>query len=430
MKTFKIILHCTLIALTVLTSSCSRKNKELSAIEIQESIDEQVTIAKEYLATGKNTQAISLLEDLLKQHPNMTNTIEALAFAHMDVGDPGLAAFYFEQIVKKVPTLHEYEIFAAQAYMEAKDYPQACRNYKTYLESFPNDRSTWKALAKAYELDKKETLALEAYLQAEQLTISPSNEQDALRIARLYLKTKNDQEAKTWYHLVLTHNPASMEARTKLLKLELQSANWPEAQKHLAKLESLPAGKVDPGLITLAKDILLKKPAPNTAKKSIATAETKPVKNDANTYFKEGKEYKAKGEFQKSIHSYKEALALNPRMANAWHELSLAYMGNKALKDAELSAKEAINIEPENLGYTFNYLKLVKSNGSKEILLGELNKAKERFPNNPDLTLTLAQAYHKSENDWVNAKKFYEEFLQLAPDHAKSEQVKKLLSAR
>lgn len=429
MKTFKITLHCILIILTVIASGCSRKTKQLSAIEIQETIDEQVSIAKEYLANGKNTQAINLLEDLLKQHPNMTNTIEALAFAHMDVGDPGLAAFYFEQIVKKAPTLHEYVIFAAQAYLEAKDYPQACRNYKAYLQSFPNDRSTWKALAKAYELDKKDVLALEAYLQAEQLTRSPSKEHDALKIARLYLKANNEHEAKTWYHLVLTRNPKSIEARTRLLKLELQSANWSEAQKHLSKLESLPANKVDPAFIKLAKDILLKKPSLEATKKSIAIAEKKTIQSDANKYIKEGRELKNKGDFQKSIDSYKKALILNPKMANVWHELSLAYSGNKDLKEAEQSAMKAINIEPENLGYTFNHLKLIKTNSSDEIFLDELTKARDRFPNNADLTLTLAQTYHKKGNDNTNAKMYYEEFLQQAPNHAKSDQVKKLLSS-
>ncbi len=429
MKTFKITLHCILITLTVLTSGCSRKNKQLSAIEIQESINEQIIIAKEYLVCGKNNEAISLLEDLLKQYPNMTNTIEALAFAHMDGGDPGLAAFYFEQIVKKAPSLHEYEIFAAQAYLDAKDYPQACRNYKNYLQSYPNDRSTWKALAKTYELDKKEALALDAYLRAEELTLSPSSEQDALKIARLCLKTKNDHEAKTWYHLVLTHNPLSVEARTRLLKIELQSGNWPEAQAHLNKLESLPTNKIDPGLITLAKDILLKKePLKNTGK-SITTTKTNSIKNDTNSFLKKGKEFKEKGDFQKSIHHYKEALSLNPKIANAWHELSLAYIGHKALKEAEASAKEAVNIEPENLSYRFNYLKIIKTNDSDEVLFRELDEARKHFPNNPEFTLGLAQAYHKKRNDLTNAKKFYEEFLKEAPNHVKTEQVRKLLSS-
>lgn len=425
MKIFKIFLHYILIVLTVLSSGCTRKNKQLSAVEIQESINEQVAIAKEYLSNGNNTQAMGLLENLLKQYPNLTNIIEALAFAHMDIGDPGLAAFYFEQIVNKAPELHEYKIFAAQAYLEAKDYPQACRNYKNYLESFPNDRSTWKALARAYEHDKKDSLALEAYLQAEQLTLSPSTEQDALRIARLYLKTKNEQEAKTWYHLVLICNPKSMEARMRLLKLELQSENWSEAQKHLAKLESLPANKIDPAFIKLAKDILQKKPSGNI-KKSLNIAS---AKNDANVHFKEGKHLKNKGDLLKSIDSFKKALTLNPRMANAWYELSLAYMDNKSPKDAELSAKEAVSFEPENLGYTLNYLKIIKTTGSKEVLLKELNVAKKRFPNNAELTLALAQAYHKVENDAVNAKIFYEEFLKQSPNHAKSGQVIKLLSS-
>lgn len=428
MKIFTVIFHSLLIAtLTILTSSCSRENPKLSALQIQESIDEQVSVAKEYLANEKNSQAISLLEDLLKQHPNTINIIEALAFAYIDYGDPSLAASYFEQIIKKAPTLHEYKIFAAQAYIDAKNFSQACRNYAHYLEFFPNDWMTWKALAKTYELDKQYAPALDAYIQAEHLTRSSSTEQDALKIARLCLRINNAQEAKTWYHLVLTHNPNSLEAQSRLLKLELQSENWPEAQKLLTKLESYPPNTVDPKLIELAKEILTAKPSSNT-KKSTALA-SKSSKTDANTYLKEGKEHRKNKEFEKAIQSYKKALSLNPQSADAWHELSLTYLDSNKSKEAESSAKKSIDIEPDNFKYTSNHLKIVKANSPLEVLLEELNKAKERFPNNPDLTLTLAQAYHKTGLHNAHAKLFYEEFLQQAPDHPKNQQIRKILSS-
>lgn len=429
MKAFKITLHCILTIFIIIVAGCSSKDQELSAIEIQESIDEQIAIAKEYLSNGKNSQAITLLEDLQKQYPNMINTIEALAFAYTDIGDSRLAAFYFEQIIKKAPTLCEYRIFAAQAYMDAKDYTEACRNYKNYLDFFPNDRTTWKALAKAYELDKKDQLALEGYLKAEELTLSPSTEQDALKIARLHNKAKNAREAKTWYHLVLAHNPESIEAYTRLLKLEIQSGNWTEAQKHLTKLQSFPAKKVDPAFISLAKDVLLKKPKFVDTKQSATATKAQSIKEKLQDHLHEAKEFRANGDFASAIESYKKALSINSKRASIWHEMSLSYSENNDIENAALAAEEAIDREPENIAYTFNYLKILKAISSDQKLLEELIRAKEKFPNSPEITLSLAQVHHKIDGNLHNAKSLYEEFLQQAPNHTKSKQILKILSS-
>lgn len=375
---------------------CSRNDKELNMAKVQESIDKQVLLAKEYLSNGNKSQAISLLEGLEKNHPHDIKVISALGFAHKDSGDPILGAGYFEKLLTHSTASHEYRIFAAQAYIESKSYGEACRHYRSYLELFPNDRSTWKLLGKAYELDKNFVLALEAYLKIERLAISGQTEQDLLKLAELYQKVKNFEEAKSRCYAVLKRNQKSIPAQVRLLKIETQLENWHEAQKHLAKLETMPAEKVDPIFIASVRNVLAKKQEKGRHKKEDILSNVKMEK-------------------QKS--------------AKDWHELFLVSMKNKDLAKAELAAQEAVKIEPNNIIYTFNHLKAIKAKGSDPILLEELKKAKVRFSNNADITLALAQTQHKIDGNLQNAKLSYEEFLKQAPNHTKSEHVKKLLTS-
>ncbi len=394
MNALKIFFHFILI--TIATVGCSRKDKELTKNKIQESIDKQVLLAKDYLANGNNSQAISLLESLEKKHPDALAVIETLGFIHKDSGNPTVAAGYFEKLINQSTPLHEYKIFAAQAYMEANVYCEACRNYKSYLENFPNDRSTWKLLSQAYELDKNDALALDAYLKVETLATSSLKEKDLLKIAHLYQKTNNYREAKSRYLLVLKHNPQSIEGRVRLLKLEIQTENWDEVQKHLAKLETLPSQKIDPTFIKSIKEILIKKPKSKNPQKEVIVS---------------------------------QAGKISGKSAKNWHEEFLGHMKKQDWASAEQAALEAQKLEPSNILYTLDHLKVVKAKGSDKVLLEELKKAKLQFSNNGDILLALAQTQHKIDGNLQNAKPFYEEFLQQAPNHAKSSQVKKLLTS-
>lgn len=388
MNAFKIFFH--LILITIVAVGCSRKDKELTKIQ---EINKQVLLAKEYLANGNNSQAISLLESLEKKHPTDLTILEALGFVHQESGNPLLAASYFEKLLKNSTSSHEYHIFAAQAYMEAKVYCDACKNFKTYLDVFPNDRSTWKLLSQAYELDKKDSLALDAYLQVEKLALSKLKEKDLLKIAHLHQKSKQFKEAQSRYLEILKNNPKSIEGHVRLLKLEIQSENWNEVQKYLTKLETFPSEKVDQTFIKSVKDILIKKPKFNTKQEAILS---QAPSNSAKT----------------------------------WYEQFLSAMKSQDFINAELAAQEALKLEPDNITYTLALLKVIKAKGSDALLLEELKKAKARFSKNADIMLALAQAQHKIDGHIQNAKSLYEEFLQHAPNHAKSEQVKKLLTSR
>lgn len=390
MKFFRIILHFILVTITAV--GCSRQNKELRTVKAQESINKQVLLAKDYLSNGSKSQAISLLENLENKHPHHLNVIEALGFAHKENGNPSLAAIYFEKLLAHSTISHEYRIFAAQAYMENKAYNEASRHYKEYLDFFPNDRGTWKLLGKTYELDKSYDLAIQAYLNAERLATSDPTEKDLLKLAELYQKVKNPQEAKARCNVALNRNQESIAARVRLLKVEIQLQNWNEVQKHLAKLETMPKEKVDPQFIASTKNILIKR-----TQKNDASLSNKKIEN------------------QKS--------------AQDWHEKFLLSMKNRDFPQAKLAAQEAIKLEPNNIIYTFNYLKVLKAQGLDSLLLEELKKAKILFSNNVDITLALAQTQYKIDGNLQNARSSYEDFLNQAPNHPKSEQVKQLLTS-
>ncbi|MCC5788855.1 MAG: tetratricopeptide repeat protein [Opitutales bacterium] len=101
-----------------------------------------------------------------------------------------------------------------------------------------------------------------------------------------------------------------------------------------------------------------------------------------------------------------------------WYLLAQAYKGEEAYEDAESTILQARRIAPDNLDYYAHYLLVARETRPLRLYIPELEAARERFPNNPDLMLLLAQAYSRAQLSREDAEYLYRRFLETAdPDH-------------
>ncbi|MEO0795110.1 MAG: tetratricopeptide repeat protein [Verrucomicrobiota bacterium] len=129
-------------------------------------------------------------------------------------------------------------------------------------------------------------------------------------------------------------------------------------------------------------------------------------------------------DYASAIRYYRQAMADDTRNADLAYNLSRAYYNHGKYSEAELFASEAMRLDPNEVRYTLNYLRAIQRTLGREALMRELIRAKERFPNSPDVTLALGRAYEIFEGNTRNARFLYEEFLALAPTHPRAEDIR------
>lgn len=136
----------------------------------------------------------------------------------------------------------------------------------------------------------------------------------------------------------------------------------------------------------------------------------------------------AEGDYPQAARLYQAALAAEPNSAPLYYELSRAYYQMQSWPQAELYAAEAQRRAPDNLRYAVNFLRAVQRAQPPERLMSELIRAKQRFPDSPDVTLALARGYERIYNNRRNAIFLYEDFLTLAPNHPQADGVRTRLA--
>lgn len=133
------------------------------------------------------------------------------------------------------------------------------------------------------------------------------------------------------------------------------------------------------------------------------------------------------GDYGTAIRFYRQALATGSN-AEISYELSRAYYENRQYRESAAFAAEATRLEPNNVRYALNYLRSIQRTVNRDTLMRELVRAKERFPTNPDITLALGRAYEVIMGNTRNARFLYEEFIALAPEHPRADEIRAKLT--
>ena len=101
---------------------------------------------------------------------------------------------------------------------------------------------------------------------------------------------------------------------------------------------------------------------------------------EAERYFNEGLAYQRKGQLDAAIASYKEAIRLEPDVAQMHNSLALAYIHNVQVGSAIASFKEAIRLKPDYAGPHYGLGRAYVRTGNRKGALAEYRWLRSRNP--------------------------------------------------
>ena len=122
--------------------------------------------------------------------------------------------------------------------------------------------------------------------------------------------------------------------------------------------------------------------------------------------------------FKLAIHRLELATTLDPKNANAWHNLGAGYVRTGNTKEAELCLKKAIELRP-------SYVKSMLKLGSVYALQDEYQNAAAQFENALRQDVRNIEAYSKLSavkrrtNEWKEAIQLLQDASDIAPDNRK-----------
>lgn len=157
----------------------------------------------------------------------------------------------------------------------------------------------------------------------------------------------------------------------------------------------------------------------------------RPAREIARELTEEGRSLADRGRTDEAIATFWSSLAHFDRDPETWYYLSRTFMRERRFEEAEATILEARRLDPDSLAYYSHYFFAAREIRPLRLFIREVEEALDRFPNNPDLLLLLAQAYTRGEYSRAEAVRLYQRFLRQAPtDHPARRPVENFLAGR
>ncbi|MGB0415627.1 MAG: tetratricopeptide repeat protein [Coraliomargarita sp.] len=122
-------------------------------------------------------------------------------------------------------------------------------------------------------------------------------------------------------------------------------------------------------------------------------------------------------DYDAAIQYYWQALGQANDRADIWNRLSRAYVIDGQPKNAETAALESLRLDPSNVNTMLDYLRIAQRTKAPRDFLAELETAADRFPQSPEIALSLGRGYERIAKNNPAALRAYSRFIELAPSH-------------
>lgn len=408
------------------------------------------------LDAGRASQAIDRLELMVKKHPTDASVQEALAFAHLNAGDPARAGVIFNELglAKNSDDL----LYAALGFKKANLTDKAVDAYRLYLLGEPKQPSPWNDLGELLVSTGKIPEGLSALVKAHELASSPEL---AARIGMLYDQNGNAIQAQRFLQNALKQarakralgaSPSQLEgdALAQLADLALRDKRPSEAERHIKQLERdfptharLAELKAKyPAADSRADDkkreswIVLthKRPTTGAAKNETVKAsisenkETSPkqitavASNEASAALPVSSETTLVPVVAKD--PLVDALGLDNKNPWRWSALGAAKARAGDYAWAEAAYLEAMRLKPADGPTILAYLDVVGHRRSPFEYVNEAERQLEKYPEIPELYVVTARGYRDRLQNKRNASILFKRFLDKFPNHPEVPQIK------
>lgn len=132
-------------------------------------------------------------------------------------------------------------------------------------------------------------------------------------------------------------------------------------------------------------------------------------------------------DYQQAITLYWKEIGQGKTSAQNWYGLAQSYELVGQMQQAEIALLESTRQAPEDVFYALEYLRVVYQTRTLREAFSSIERVLTRFPDHPDVLLSVARAYETIGNNPREANYYYNRFLKVAPDHAEAAKVKEKL---
>jgi lipoprotein NlpI len=136
--------------------------------------------------------------------------------------------------------------------------------------------------------------------------------------------------------------------------------------------------------------------------------------NQAINYGNRGKAYMVKGDNDRAIADYNQAISINPRNATFYNNRGIAYRNKGDFDRAIADYSQAIRLNPKDHDVYYNRGIVYRNKGDQDRAIADYNQAISLNPKDPDFFNNRAFAY-REKGDLNHAIADYSEAIRLAP---------------
>lgn len=295
-------------------------------------------------------------------------------------------------------------------YQEQMRWPDAEKAFRSAMIAAPKDPAPRAALAEMYLAQGQNTLAEKVLLETK---AQLSNDPAAYRILGAYYLGQGDtSKALTEFASLTKEHPADLRVRKSYVQLLIVTHQLDEASRLTGDI--LKISPQDSDALILKGEIFLQNGKPDDALLTLQQA-IKDAPANAIAHFQLGMAQMAKGNANQAESEWREAVRMNPHLAEAWIAL-----GTNAIQRRDWSALEQIagklkKIAPQAPGgYLFHATARINQGdaASAEADLVQLIQVSHQSP----MAYAKLGQLRASQKRWGEAENFYHEALNRDPD--------------
>jgi tetratricopeptide (TPR) repeat protein len=378
-------------------------------------------LAQIYFAQQKAPEAEKAAAQAVKLDGSNKWYWEMLATVYMAAGKPKEAADTYKALIQKFP--NDPDTYLNLGFMQARSgqFENAIKTYDQYEKTFGLDESV--------VLEKKNMyLRLnrfnDAISEVHKLTDAFPGEIEYLLLeAELYRANNMKDKASVLYKKILDIEPDNAHALLALADMDLQGGNTQQSMESIKKIFENPKMDVDTKIRILFPYLQYWDIQKEKKHEAFELAEllTTAHPDEAKAWAIKGDLYSFDLQYDKSLESYKRALALKKDVLQVWQQVLVIYNTQRDWKNLQATATEALEYFPNQaIIYLFKggaeqqnkeYEKSVTSLSKGERMSADNEKLRSQFLAN------LGDVYH-SMGKYEASDSAYDRALKYDPENA------------
>jgi len=314
-------------------------------------------LGRAYLAKGDVDQARVQFQEAIKYRPDYSPARLALAQLHLAKNEFTKAMQMADDILRYDPNNVTARMVKTSSRMGLGDLPTARQELTQVLSVSPNMPDALFQLGVLNFQEKKFKDAEELFVRLQK--VAPNDPRGLIGRVEAFVSTNRHEEAINLLQTDLTQNPERSFYRLALGNVAVRAKKFPLAIQEYNKL-----------------------------------MEKNPKNFDVQIRLAEA--HRLNGEIPVAINAFQKARELNPNDATAYVRLALLYEGQGRRTDARPLYEQILKINPDNpIALNNLAFALAETGGDLDQALTMAQRAKAKFPDDPNISDTLGWVYIK-----------------------------------